>query len=113
MSIDSIERAFNALSDGEAYLSKESFIKNMKKYKISLFARLNSDSPDYETSCTELFQVFTSQFEEPSPNLKFARQSSEELPDFLQFMQSSIDRSLKPSSIIPKGVEGLTKEQFV
>eukprot|EP00826_Nyctotherus_ovalis_P061256 TRINITY_DN869_c0_g1_i5.p6 TRINITY_DN869_c0_g1~~TRINITY_DN869_c0_g1_i5.p6 ORF type:complete len:114 (+),score=41.94 TRINITY_DN869_c0_g1_i5:115-456(+) len=113
MTADLIEKVFNALADNEAYLTKQSFIKNMKKYRISLFARLSPDSPDYEASCSELFQVFVSQFQEASAGPDFNRESNEELPDFLRFMQASVEGPLKSSVAVPKGVEALTKEQFV
>lgn len=100
------------MADNEAYLTKQSFIQNMRKYQISLFARLSPDSPDYEASCSELFQVFISQFQQSSAGRDFNRESCEELPEFLQFMQASVEGPLK-SAAVPQGVEALTKEQFV
>ena len=63
-----IDKSFNALTENQSYLTKEMFIKSMKKYQVSLFTGLKPDAPDYESCCAELFDALLSQCaEEPLP----------------------------------------------
>ena len=58
-----VEVAFRALTENGAYLSKELFVKGMKKYQVALFTGLKPDAPDYEDCCCELYKLLQSQCE--------------------------------------------------
>ena len=91
---DSILLAFKALSDNELYLTIQSFIKNMKKFKITLFSNLTSDMGDYESCCGELFQSLILQCDYNSSPIKVKRNSISNLPKHLQFVMDSKENPL-------------------
>ncbi len=97
-----VELAFNTLTDNGPELTKELFVRGMKKHRVPLFTGLKPDAPDYDACCEELFNMLLSQMEpatlESSTELRKApepvpvippQEPDENLPSHLNFLAES------------------------
>jgi len=124
---DNITFAFNCLSENNEFLSKPIFISSMRKHNITVLTGLKPESPDYESCCSEIFDILLSQVKKDeelkSPEPKLSKLNEGEpavdnsnelmsgLPSHLNFLNTSHEGGLRESHH-NKPENSISLEQF-
>lgn len=108
---DSLDMALRALCTDKDGLTLSTFIQSLKKYQIVIIEGVETDSPDYETCCTEVYKELlskcdidqlhtTTNNQQNSIDSPRAKDSKQDKPDYLNFVSDSGNSPFEPASEI-------------